>query len=113
MKKLLGLAALMMMFTAVSFGQSGQTMTEQRALNIARKAIHQECGAEAGGNLLYNQSYNGPCIGGGGSFMVTFYEQPNCPPNQPCILRVRVVGTVTVNCDGSTEVVCGSDLITQ
>ena len=79
-------------------------------IGAAMSAIRQAC-PNATGKLQYTETTVSICINGGFITEVNFYKTPNCPPNQPCIQVIELVGTVTLGCDG-TATGCHVDGVT-
>lgn len=112
MKTVFFLAALML--SAVSFAGNGTedpvvTSSEQAAdggIGKAIAAIRSSCGVT--GELQYSVTTESICFVDGFIRKVHFYQVPNCPPNQPCIQVIVLIGTVTLDCDNNvTNVECG------
>ena len=112
MKTVFFLAALML--SAVSFAGNGTedqvvTTSEQAGdagIGRAIAAIRSSCGVT--GDLEYNVTTESICFVDGFIRKVNFYQVPNCPPNQPCIQVIFLIGTVTLDCeDNVINVECG------
>ena len=84
--------------------------TENSIVGRAMGSIRSNCDVQ--GELQYNIQYNseyGRCEAPESFKRVTFYQVPNCPPNQPCIQVIRPIGYVILDCnDDVAEVVCTS-----
>ena len=69
-------------------------------IGAAMSAIRSSC-PNATGQLQYTQTVISSCFNGGFITQVNFYKTPNCPPNQPCIQVIEVIGSVMLDCDGN------------
>lgn len=101
MKKLF--FALALACTSLTSFASNETPTEVKGndpvVQTATAAIKKAC-PNANGKLNYSVNVVSSCFAGGFITEVSFWKTPNCPPNQPCIQIVEMVGTVTIGCDG-------------
>ena len=114
MKSIFFLAALMI--TTVSFAGNGTeepTVKESTSspapdagIGVAIGAIRSNCDIQ--GEIQYSVSVVSSCFVDGFVRRVTFYQLPNCPPNQPCIQVIYPLGSVTLDCDNNVvSVDCG------
>lgn len=97
-----------------SFAQSNNAL-----IGKAKGALKAECGGGDvgsifnGGEINASVSVVSACFVDGFITEVTLWQTPNCPPNQACIQVVRLLGTVTFDCDNRVlSVDCGTRPIT-
>lgn len=122
MKKFFFTLALVLMasasFAAVTSGGNGEEPKEEATSNyptdqalagLAVAALQQQCGNQhTGWQWQTNVTTISACFAGGFIKQVFVYATPNCPPNQPCIQVIQLVGTVQFGCDGDVlSVNCG------
>ena len=74
--------------------------TMSNGIGAAMSAIRTSC-PNATGKLQYNETVVSSCFAGGFITQYNFYKTPNCPPNQPCIQIIELIGSVTVDCEGN------------
>ncbi|MCR9171574.1 MAG: hypothetical protein NXI10_03720 [bacterium] len=75
--------------------------TDQALAGQAVAALQQECGNQHNGwQWQTSVSTISTCFASGFIKQVYVYATPNCPPNQPCIQVIQLIGTVQFGCDG-------------
>jgi hypothetical protein len=88
---------------------------EAKSVAVARAAANKECHIQ-GANSQYSVQEDFICNNIFSNFgnmhrTITFYDKPNCPPNQPCVQVLYPAAIVRVDCDFNvTAVVCGTTL---
>ena len=107
---LLGVAIMILSSFTNQTTTSNEGITENALVGKAMGAIRSNCDVQ--GDLQYFVQYNseyGRCEAPESFKRVTFFQVPNCPPNQPCIQVIRMIGYVILDCnDDVAEVVCTS-----
>lgn len=114
MKSIFFLAALMI--TTISFAGNGteeptatvstSTPAPNAGIGAAIGAIRSACNVQ--GDMEYSVSVVSSCFVDGFVRRVSFWQLPDCPPNQPCIQVIYPVGSVLLDCNNNViSVDCG------
>jgi len=73
--------------------------TNDPGVLIAMGALRSTCHFQ--GRLQHSVTVVSSCFVDGFVRRVTFYQTPNCPPNQPCIQIIELAGSVLLDCDNN------------